>query len=35
VLGRIRDEDAPRLLGIEHFHRAPLASAADPFIERL
>jgi N-acetyl-1-D-myo-inositol-2-amino-2-deoxy-alpha-D-glucopyranoside deacetylase len=35
VLGRISDADAPRLLGIEHFHRAPVPSAADAFIERL
>jgi N-acetyl-1-D-myo-inositol-2-amino-2-deoxy-alpha-D-glucopyranoside deacetylase len=35
VLGRIRDGDAPRLLGVEHFHRAPVASTADAFIERL
>ncbi len=35
VLGRIRDEDAARLLGIEHFHRAPITSGADAFIERL
>ena len=35
VLTRIPEADAPRLLGIEHFHRAPVASAADAFIERL
>jgi LmbE family N-acetylglucosaminyl deacetylase len=32
---RLRSESAARLLGIEHFHRAPIASARDPFIERL
>ena len=34
ALDRLGDT-AVRLLGIEHFHRAPIASARDPFIERL
>jgi N-acetyl-1-D-myo-inositol-2-amino-2-deoxy-alpha-D-glucopyranoside deacetylase len=32
---RVPGETAARLLGTEHFHRAPIASARDAFIERL
>jgi len=32
---RLSLDAAPRLLGVEHFHRAPIASVRDPFIERL
>lgn len=35
VIAHLSDRDAPRLLGIEHFHRAPVGSAGDAFIERL
>lgn len=32
---RMRADAAPRLLGVEHYHRAAIPSARDPFIERL
>jgi LmbE family N-acetylglucosaminyl deacetylase len=35
ALERLPDETAARVLGIEHFHRAEIASARDAFIERL
>jgi hypothetical protein len=35
ALDRLRGDAAAKLLGIEHFHRAPIASARDAFIERL
>jgi LmbE family N-acetylglucosaminyl deacetylase len=35
ALERLPDDAAARLLGIEHFHRAEIASGRDAFIERL
>jgi LmbE family N-acetylglucosaminyl deacetylase len=35
AFARLRDDAAARLLGIEHFHRSPIASNRDAFIERL
>lgn len=35
VFAHIADGDAPRLLGIEHFHRAPAGATGDAFIEQL
>ena len=35
VLSLMSDEDAVRLLATEHFHRAPIHSGADSFIEQL
>jgi LmbE family N-acetylglucosaminyl deacetylase len=35
AFARLRDDAAARLLGIEHFHRSPIASSRDAFIERL
>jgi len=32
---RLGDDAAPRLLGVEHFHRSTIASSRDAFIERL
>jgi LmbE family N-acetylglucosaminyl deacetylase len=34
ALNLVAESDAPRLLGIEHFRRAPVGSAADAFLER-
>jgi len=35
AIGRLSEQDAPRLLGIEHFHRAPVGAPGEAFIERL
>jgi LmbE family N-acetylglucosaminyl deacetylase len=35
ALALVEERDAARLLGVEHFRRADVASAADAFIERL
>lgn len=35
VLSRISDSDAPRLLGIEHFHRAAVGGSGHAFIEEM
>ena len=35
VIAHLSEADAARLLGVEHFHRAPIGSARDPFIEHL
>jgi len=35
VLQHVTEADAPRLLGVEHFHRAPVGSAAVSFLDAL
>ncbi len=35
VLTRISDEAAPRLLGMETFHRAPIGASGDVFLEQM
>jgi LmbE family N-acetylglucosaminyl deacetylase len=35
VFAQIADCDAPRLLGIEHFHRAPAGATGETFIDQL
>jgi N-acetyl-1-D-myo-inositol-2-amino-2-deoxy-alpha-D-glucopyranoside deacetylase len=34
ALSYIRDEDAPRLLGVEHFRRAPVGAVGPSFLDR-
>lgn len=35
LLAQVRDADAPRLLGVEHYHRAPVGFQGDTFLDHL